>query len=32
MYGFNYNGYALAAADARGSKAVTFSLCTQRMQ
>jgi hypothetical protein len=32
MYGFNYHGYSLTAADARGSQAVAFSLRTQRMQ
>jgi hypothetical protein len=32
LYGFNHDGYSLTAADARGSKAVAFSLSTQRMQ
>jgi hypothetical protein len=32
MYGFDYHGYPLTAADAGGSEAVTFSLSAQRMQ
>jgi hypothetical protein len=32
MYGFNYYGYSLTAADAGGSQPVAFSLRTQSMQ
>jgi hypothetical protein len=32
MYGFNYHGYSLAAADARGTQAVALSLRAQSMQ
>jgi hypothetical protein len=32
MYGFDYHGNPLTAADAGSSEAVTFPLCAQRMQ
>jgi hypothetical protein len=32
MYGFENDGYALAAADARRSQSIAFSLGTESMQ